>query len=87
MASLHFSLAEDTGGSPVTAVRFTVNPGGRVITVSGRAVLVLGSHHVSFVVIDGLTNGTTYTIDAAAVNAAGLGTAATSKPVTPRADH
>jgi Fibronectin type III domain len=83
MVSVHFSAPEDDGGSPVTAYTFTAQLGGRKVTMTGRTVLVLAGKHSTFFVVDGLQNGTTYTIDVAAVNAAGEGPAARSREITP----
>jgi hypothetical protein len=70
------------GGSPITAFTFTATPGGRTVTLAGRIVLTLWGNHRLFGVVDGLRAGQTYTFDVAAVNAAGEGTRATTRPVT-----
>jgi Right handed beta helix region/Fibronectin type III domain len=82
-ASIHFAAPDSDGGSPVTSYIFTAEPGGKKLELTGRKVLTLGGKHVTFAVLGGLENGTTYTIEAAAQNAAGLGPAAKSKPITP----
>jgi hypothetical protein len=85
--SIHFQgPAEEHGSevlSPVTAYVVTVEPGGRKVTFTGRNVVTLEGRHATFKVIDGLKPGT-YTFHVAAVNGAGEGEAATTKPVTLR---
>jgi len=83
MVSVHFAPPENDGGSPIIAYNFTVQPGGRKVTMTGRTALVLSGRHVTFFVVDGLENGRTCTIQVAAVNASGEGPAAQSKSVTP----
>lgn len=82
IASIHIQAPRSDGGSPVLAYVFTVHPGERKILFAGRAALTLGGTHVTFGVVDGLQAGQTYTFDVAALNAAGLGAAATTEPVT-----
>ena len=84
MAIVHFPAPDNDGGSPVLAYNVTVNPGGRTVAFAGRQFLVLGGKHVTFGVVDGLKKGSNYTFSVAAVNAAGTGAAATTKPVTPQ---
>jgi len=92
MASIHFQAptvviapsttpAGSDGGSPIISYTITANPGGRKVTVTGRDVLVLGSH-TTFAVIDGLQAGTSYTFTITADNVAGSGTPRVTSPVT-----
>ena len=81
-ASVQFGTPMADGGSPIISYTITANPGGRSITVSGRDILVLGTH-TTFDVVDGLTNGTSYTFSVVANNVAGAGPAATTGAVTP----
>ncbi|HUB23867.1 MAG TPA: fibronectin type III domain-containing protein [Tepidisphaeraceae bacterium] len=80
--SVHFMSPEEDGGSPVYAYEFTVNPGGKKFEMTGRIPVTLSGRHASFYVIDGLDSGTTYTVDVAAVNAAGEGEASKTRAVT-----
>jgi hypothetical protein len=82
-ASIHFGQPMSDGGSPVLSYTITASPGGRSITVGGRDVLVLGATHTTFDVVDGLTNGTSYTFTVVANNVAGASPAATTAAVTP----
>ncbi|HET8931701.1 MAG TPA: kelch repeat-containing protein [Acidimicrobiales bacterium] len=62
------------GGSPITGYTVTASPGGATCTTTGAATCV----------VDGLTNGTSYTFTATATNTIGIGPASTSSPpVTP----
>ena len=79
MISVHFQAPARSG--PILAYVFTVNPGGKKLTFTGRSALTLGGAHTTFVVIEGLENGKRYTVDVAAVNPAGEGEHASSKPV------
>jgi hypothetical protein len=79
MISVHFQAPARSG--PILAYAFTVNPGGRRLTFSGRGALTLGGTHTTFVVIDGLENGKRYTVDLAAVNPSGEGEHAISRSV------
>lgn len=87
MASVHFRSPENDGGSSIIAYMITVEPGGRKVTVTGRAVITLGGRHTTFVVVDGLENGKRCQFAVAAVNAAGTGKATLTAPVTPAADN
>jgi hypothetical protein len=64
---------------PLLAIEVTVNPGGRKASFSGPSLL---GGHFSFVVVEGLENGKTYTFDVAWVNPAGAGPAKSSEPLT-----
>ncbi len=75
-ASVHFQAPASDGGAPITAYVFTVNPGGRRVTFTGRQVLTLGGRHTTFGVVDGLEPGKSYGIAVSAVNAAGDGSPA-----------
>ncbi len=79
-ASVHFQAPENDGGSPILAYTFTVQPGGRKMTFSGRPVLVLSGTHKTFAVVDGLETDKTESIEVAAVNAAGEGAKAIVRP-------
>ncbi len=74
--SVNFRIPTSNGGSPIIAYKISV-VGGPTITVTGLTVLVLSGTHKYYGVIQGLTSGTTYTINVSAVNVAGAGTAAT----------
>ena len=52
--------------------------------MTGRTPLTLSGTHASFFVLDGLQSGQSYVIDVSAVNAAGAGPAAETRPATPR---
>ncbi len=80
--SIHLESPSSDGGAPITAYVFTVHPGERKVTLTGRAVLALSGRHATFGVVDGLEPGKTYTFDVAALNAAGEGTPATTKAIT-----
>jgi len=68
--------APDPGGSPITGYTVTASPGGPSVTVGAAATSA---------VVTGLTNGTAYTFEVRAANAAGQGPAATTAPATPTA--
>ncbi|RAM37191.1 peroxidase family protein [Arthrobacter globiformis] len=77
-ATLTWTAPVSDGGSPIT--------GFRVRAFNGAAVAVTQqvTGNVTTAVVTGLANGTAYTFDVAAVNAAGTGAAsAASAPVTP----
>jgi hypothetical protein len=74
--SVHFRIPSSDGGSPVIAYKITT-VGGPTVTVTGYVALVLSGTHTYYGVIQGLTNGQTYTFNVAAVNVAGAGTTAT----------
>ena len=83
--SIHFQdpAVEHKGGdpSPITAYEVTVEPGGRMVTFTGRNIVALqDGKHTTFKVISGLKPGT-YTFKVAAVNAAGAGDVAATPPV------
>ena len=84
-ASIHFQAPEDDGGSPILAYVITVQPGGRKVTFAGRAALTLSGTHKTFTVVDGLGKGTPWTLQIAAVNAAGEGATAPVPP--PRSEQ
>lgn len=70
--TVSFSPPDDDGGLPITGYTVTATPGGR--SASGSA---------GPLTIDGLTNGTTYTLAVRANNAAGDGPEAIAPAVTP----
>ncbi|TAM16379.1 MAG: fibronectin type III domain-containing protein [Rhodanobacter sp.] len=82
--SVHFQaplVDQKTTDNSITAYQVTIQPGGRVVTFTGRNVVTLpDTPHTTFDVITGLKPGT-YTFSVAAVNEAGPGTPATTKPV------
>lgn len=80
IASVHFQAPPKA--EAVTAYVFTVNPGNRKVTFTGRNAIALSGMHTTFTTIDGLTPGETYTITAAAVNPAGEGEASAPVSVT-----
>jgi Fibronectin type III domain len=86
MASIHFRGAQHDGGSPIIGYVITAEPGGRKLIITGRAALTLGGRHTTFAVVDDLENGKHYKFEVAAVNAAGVGTSISTRPVTPTAD-
>ncbi len=81
--SVHFQAPEQNSGAPITAFLLTAQPGGKQVRLTGRGIITLDARHSTFGVIDGLESGTTYTIEVQAVNEAGSGPPAKSKPVTP----
>ncbi|HUB66999.1 MAG TPA: fibronectin type III domain-containing protein, partial [Candidatus Methylacidiphilales bacterium] len=88
MVSIHFQSpfppTISDGGSPILGYVCTVNPGGREVPITGYGVLAISdTTHTTFRVIDGLQNGTTYTFELAAVNAAGTGAKAAPVTATP----
>jgi Fibronectin type III domain len=78
-AAVLFTPPKADGGSPVVAYRIT--SGASTLTLTGR-LLISGKRNVP-VVLTGLTNGSSYVIEVAAVTAAGSGPVTRSKPVTP----
>ncbi|HXE54892.1 MAG TPA: fibronectin type III domain-containing protein, partial [Tepidisphaeraceae bacterium] len=84
MASIHFQAPPATGGGPILGYTVTTHPGQRIVTFTGRRFLTLDARHSTFGVISGLKSGTPYTFDIAAVNAAGAGEPAHTRPVTPQ---
>lgn len=86
MASVHFRSPGNDGGGPIIAYLIRVEPGGRKMMVTGRAVITLGGRHTTFAVVDGLKNGKRYQFAVAAVNAAGTGKAALTATITPAED-
>jgi hypothetical protein len=81
MVSVHFRSPADP--TPIVAYIVTASPGGRTYTFQGRAILTLqGTTHTTSGVIEGLAPGETYTFGVAAVNEAGAGATAATKPVT-----
>jgi Right handed beta helix region/Fibronectin type III domain len=78
-AAVLFTPPAADGGSPVVAYRIT--GGASTVTLTGR-LLISGKRNVP-VVLTGLTNGKSYVIEVAAVNAAGTGPVTRSTPVTP----
>ncbi|MBS1877826.1 MAG: fibronectin type III domain-containing protein, partial [Acidobacteria bacterium] len=72
-ATVSFAAPADTGGGTITGYTVTSSPGG--VTASGPS---------SPIVVNGLTNGVTYTFTVVAANAAGAGPASPpSNAVTP----
>lgn len=80
IVSVHFQAAPKS--EAVVAYTFTVNPGNRKETFTGRNVLALGGTHTTFTTIEGLKPGETYSIAVAAVSPAGAGEAAAVVSVT-----
>jgi hypothetical protein len=81
-ASVHFVLPSSNGGSPI--ISYTVTGGGKTVVVTGRTILVLtGGSHFHYGVVEGLTNGQSYTFTVTANNVAGSSPPATSNSVTP----
>ncbi len=81
-ASVTWTAPSNGGGLPVTS--YTVTP--FVGTTAGTPVVVSGSPPATSKTLTGLTNGTTYTFQVTATNAAGTGLASTaSNVVTPEA--
>ena len=68
------------GGLPVLSYTITANPGGspggRTLTFTGRGVLDIANHS-TFAVLQGLKNGTAYTVTVTAANGAGSSPPAT----------
>jgi hypothetical protein len=80
--SIRFGLPSSTGGSPI--VSYTIRGGGRTVRVTGRTILVLtGGSHFHYGIIDGLTNGQSYTFTVTADNIAGSSAPASVGPVIP----
>lgn len=76
IVSIHFqdpaAVDKKAPGEPVIAYTFTINPGNRKVTYTGRSVMVL-ANHTTFTTLDGFKPGETYTISVAAVNPSGEG--------------
>jgi hypothetical protein len=85
MASVHFQAPDVKNPGAILAYAITVHPGGRKVMVTGRQVLTLSGKHATFAVVDGLKNGQSYTFEVTAVNEAGEGEAASTRPVKPTA--
>jgi len=84
VASVHFQSPDKVdAGSPIIGYVCTVNPGAREVKITGRITITLGGKHAIFSVIDGLENGKAYTLEMAAVNAAGTGAKSPPVSVTP----
>jgi hypothetical protein len=88
MASLRIEAPYADGGRPVVAYLVTLGPSGRKVVIAGRAVVTQGlavkgrSGRAVTAVIDGLGVGRTYTVEVAAVTAAGPGPSAKPLAVT-----
>jgi hypothetical protein len=80
LASIHFQAPESDGGSPILACAITLQPGGRKVTFAGRAALTLSGARKTFTVVGGLEKGKPWSLQIAAVNAAGEGAAAAVPP-------
>src|SRR6266542_2443498 len=82
--TVRFVLPSSNGGSPI--ISFTIRCGGMTVVVTGRTILVLtGGTHFHYGVVEGLTNGQSYSFTVTAQNVAGSSPAATSNTVTPNA--
>lgn len=77
-ASISFHAPENTGGSPVLAYKFIIDPGHHEVTMTGRTAIAVDGRHSTYFTIDGLKNGSNYTCTLSAVNDVGEGPAATS---------
>lgn len=74
--SIHFTPPGNEGATPVIGYTITA-PGLPTVHVTGHDFLWAGSGNPVYTVVGGLTDGTTYTFQIAAVNAIGTGTPAT----------
>ena len=75
-ATVRWTPPAAVGGSPVTAYVISA-PGLAPVTVTGQGPLWAGSSRTLFAVVGGLTPGQAYPFSVAAVNALGVGAAAT----------
>jgi hypothetical protein len=78
-ATVRWTAPADPGTSPITGYEITATP------AAGAPVTATATASASTVLLNGLTNDTTYSVTVAAVNAVGKGTSSTPVDVTPKA--
>jgi outer membrane protein OmpA-like peptidoglycan-associated protein len=69
-----FTAPSYNGGAPITDYKYSINNGSTWVSTGGPT---------SSIIINGLTNGTTYNVKVRAVNSAGDGTASSAVAATP----
>ena len=73
--SVSWAAPKSDGGAPITAYQLTTSPATQAVTVTGDA---------RSATVTGLSNGTAYQVQVAAVNSVGSGQARVSASVTPQ---